>query len=315
MQLLHYITVLESGSPLPAVSLFSISKEAELFFSLFLQARAVVIPAPQLVTIDVSTRSLREFQALTAISFLGMAQRFWIGNLSVLALTVRQEWLVFLTQYCGPHYIYAYIDAADSTTVKDIPVIAVPVSGDISVASALNNVLCDAAHKTRVERFLPYLFRHTTQWPLETLCVFLMYAPVLSATYGEQFIKRWLPVLAPHDESLFQLSSLFFARNTQFFSMWLRLVDEYQPSFWTAFWSDQFWRSALFVHYAEQNQFATAKKITHRLPFSFTKKDWKNFSYQSLVAAHEALYAADHAIKNGGGAHLIDQVLLKCMYE
>jgi hypothetical protein len=107
--------------------------------------------------------------------------------------------------------------------------------------------------------------------------------------------------------SLFTLSQYFFARDgMRFFKQWSILKDQYAAPFWISFWSEQLWRASSFIELSEQHNFAEAKRISFKLPFSFIQRDWKNVTVQELKRAHDVLYHCDCAIKNGGDPNVLE---------
>lgn len=84
------------------------------------------------------------------------------------------------------------------------------------------------------------------------------------------------------------------------------MQDDYPAQFWIAFWSEQLVKAYGFVLYSQQKNYSAAKKISYRLPFSFTKTDWKKIDQHELVRAHHFLYFYDFHIKNGGTDRMFD---------
>ena len=113
-------------------------------------------------------------------------------------------------------------------------------------------------------------------------------------------MQTWFEKIVVPEESLFSLAQFFFARKKDaFFKVWLNLKDEYNGAFWTTFWSEQLWKAYHVVSLRKEGNFAAAKQMESRLPFSFLQKDWKTFDAKELSHAHDFLYSIDHRLKNG----------------
>ena len=116
----------------------------------------------------------------------------------------------------------------------------------------------------------------------------------------EDFFVSYIPLLVKHEETLFALSQYFFALQPEkFFTALAPLELVYPIEFWIAFWLEQLWQAILFIESALRQGPLIAKTFVSRLPFSFTQKDWKNFSCEDLIKAHTKLYTYDYMFKNG----------------
>ena len=107
------------------------------------------------------------------------------------------------------------------------------------------------------------------------------YAKVLGAN-TDYFISAWLEKIITPERSLFTLSTYFFAKKAQlFFAEWKNIFGQYSEQFWIAFWSEQLWRAHHYVDYSKAKQFALAKKIGYRLPFTFMQRIGNNSNHQN----------------------------------
>jgi hypothetical protein len=69
----------------------------------------------------------------------------------------------------------------------------------------------------------------------------------------------------------------------------------------------------LYIEYASQGDYAEAKKVGYKLPFSFIQRDWKNHSIEELKQAHQGIYELDYRIKNGGDESFLEHFYIQAM--
>jgi hypothetical protein len=157
------------------------------------------------------------------------------------------------------------------------------------------------------------LFKRHKNITLDAACMVMKYASLVG-TGNQREVDDWLDMVLDIERSLFALSSAFFAKQGRlFFSLWSSIHDHYEPLFWITFWSEQIWRAACFVRYATAHNIVEARKIGHRLPFSFMQRDWRQVKEGELVAAHQFLYSADFAMKNGSEVPVLELLYMKFM--
>jgi hypothetical protein len=124
---------------------------------------------------------------------------------------------------------------------------------------------------------------------------------------SDEFFAQMLRQLLPPETSLFALSGAFLSKKSaHFYSLWKQVGPRYSEQFWCSFFADLVWRSAHYIRLAQENNMVAARAMTYGLPFSFTKTDWRTISQAELIAAHQAIYTADFALKNGGGHVALD---------
>ena len=81
--------------------------------------------------------------------------------------------------------------------------------------------------------------------------------------------------------------------------------------FWVSFWSDQIYRSYFFIRFTQEENYAAAKQVSFGLSFSFLKQTYKMYTLQELQSLHQAIYALDIALKNGGNSYQLDQICVQ----
>lgn len=281
-----------------------------LFFSLLLRKQH----ASDTVHVDVSESSEELIKAQLETSFLGMTRTYRLGGLHTLSKPAAQQWLHYLSIYQGPNRILFAVtnetaepykkDARHGITFIDIPA-QIQKPFFIGLFSHL-------VHQPSVmeKRYIDQLYVRTEKIPLDTACVLIQYLQVLGSN-AQEFFTHWIDRLVVPDASLFLLSQYFFAKQSvHFLNMWTGIKDEYPEQFWISFWSEQVWRALFYCQAMQQRDFAGAKKIGYRLPFSFLQKDYRNCSTQALQHAHQALYQLDGMLKNGGSTIGLDLFFL-----
>lgn len=244
------------------------------------------------------TISLHELPALSALkaqlsmSFLGNQSLYWLGDITTLDARHKKELDEFLHTYTGPHAVWCFttesvgksIELPETVSKKEFEQLAQSMQPDVAEKNKL---------------FVTKLFAKTRAVPFEQACLLLRYQQLIG-NRADEFMDSWLHEIVVPDQSLFNLSSLFFSRQPAvFMAAWQSIVDDYPAQFWCTFWSEQIFRAYWFCLCMQQKKMAEAKKIGFRLPFSFLQKDWKTLSPQRLLTLHAQLYEIDYALKNG----------------
>jgi hypothetical protein len=239
-----------------------------------------------------------------AISFLGDRQWYWLGSLDLLPAQQATIWKCYLEQYEGPHVIWCHTQEPVATQ-KNL-VITLPEAIDYDEFVALAHYFFPQISAQRCALFQS-IFQDRKRVPCDFAYTILLYAQVLSVQHVPLFIREWVNVILAPEHSLFTMSTLFFAKDiSSFLSLWMSIKNSYSSHFWISYWSDQLFR-AYNYRGAKQSQDGTlVKKYAHRLPFSFTQRDWKKHSTQSLSSAHRRLYELDFSFKQGGDEQFLD---------
>ncbi len=251
-------------------------------------------------SLDSETLSVSEIISKLEMSFLGMRGYYWLRDISVLAAKDRKQLLAYLEQYQGPHNLIFF-------TSEAIPAKKPQQWLLVSLEKTLNQQhfvrLFALENPTAARRAMPMisaLFARYATLSLDNACMMMRYLSLVSP-HDTPFFTQWVDELLVQDQSLFTLTTHFFARDTQkFFAAWATMKDLYAEPFWLTFWSEQLWRSAHYISFMQRKDVAEAKKIGFRLPFSFMQRDWKKSRTDELIAAHDFIYAMDHGFKNGG---------------
>lgn len=234
-------------------------------------------------------------------SFLGMTSVYWLGDIQRFDQTTRDKLTKYIESYQGPNVIVVYLGTYTGKSSKQRIYIELPNP----ILKKHIQELCTLFGNGRV-RTAPDLSSYEKQLTLDRACLLIQYLSVVGSGIRD-FNEQWLSYVIVPEQSLFTLSQYFFARDgMRFFKQWSTVKDLYAAPFWISFWSEQLWRASLFIQLSEQHNFAEAKRMSYKLPFSFIQRDWKKVTANELMRAHDVLYQCDYAIKNGGDEHVLE---------
>lgn len=281
-----------------------------LFFSLLMR-RIKELLQEKYAVIDIQQTDLEQFKAQASVPFLGQQRFYWCGNAHALEAKKVKDLLAFISTYNGPHIIGLFSEKAPTgRQKKGHCLVELPTELNKEYIRDLYAYLFPFRSQLS-DSSLTAIFKRSGTLDLEVACLLMHYLSLLSSTQVNHFIDEWFDKILVPDKSLFMLSTYLFAQKSKlFFELWRAVEYDYPIQFWLSFWSDQLFRATCFIKLAQKNKFLEAKKIAYRLPFTFIKKDWRNFSPKTLTGAHNFLYQFDYSIKNGG-----DEVWLDLFYQ
>ena len=243
-----------------------------------------------------------QIESRLTMSFLGQVETLWLGNISLLESTIKKRLITFLEQYHGPHCVLYFLETVDSSK-NNQSAIDLNFPLNISDQEFLYTSLLNISQSNFIKSINAVTYKKLS---LDQVCLLAGYMKCLGGGFGV-FIEQWFSRIIKPEESLFTLAQYFFSKKrSEFFKIWLLLKDEYAGPFWTTFWSEQLWRAHHVVMFRKAGNFAQAKQMEARLPFSFLQKDWKQFSDNELLQAHDAIYALDYAFKNSASEYGIE---------
>lgn len=279
------------------VTLFVAREYPLLFFSSLLRFFAKNLDA-YVIVIDLKTMSKIDVQQQLQGSFLGLKTVFWLGSLTDLSPS-EQQWLFhFLASYKGPHYIMAYSQQNDQQKTGSHSV-EIPDSVSFDIIVSIASLTAQTVDRERLLYFFKKVIEVTGILSVDQASLLLSYF-IVAGKNNSQFCTELLPSIIPPQLSLFALSDALFEKNSKkFMTMWSALSSQFSMQFWIAFWSEQFWRAYFYLLCMQSGRIADAKKVSYRLPYSFTQKSWKRYSFEQLLKGHTYLYELDHACKNG----------------
>lgn len=297
MQLIQFLESASSKEFLntPRVILFQAREYPIVFLSQFF----TVLKAQQYVeTIACDTLVPQEIFAKLEMSFLGLSSLYWLTGMEDLDEKRKSALVTYLKSYTGAHTVFGFISSDSSIKEqKNLLIISIPDALDAAIFQALA-VYFQKINAQKNTLFQKLLFAHAPTITLDQCCVAIHYGQLIGKD-TQLFCASWLDAIIAPEKSLFILSQHFFAKDAKaFLQLWAKVGHEFGLPFWVAFWSEQVWRASYFIAYQEQKQFAPAKKISFRLPFSFMQRDWKKVQREELKNAHAFLYDFDFNLKN-----------------
>ncbi|MDP3788272.1 MAG: hypothetical protein Q8Q60_03035 [Candidatus Chromulinivorax sp.] len=260
-------------------------------------------------TIDIQSGDFG-FKSQLATSFLGMTCVYWLGDASALKAKQKDDLMQYLAVYTGPHKVILFVDSkTEVTQSKHLTVVTMKDKYFFDDAKGLW-VTTDLKEAQKSAVFLNHIYKIKNSFTLDELCLLKNYQELITAD-SKEFYESWVTRLVTPDTSLFTLSQLLFEKKEEaFFTLWLQVKDLYADMFWIAFWSDQLYRSYFFIAFTQEENFAAVKSVSFGLSFSFMKQSYRHYKLEELQKFHEALYAVDSSLKNGGSVYQIDQLYI-----
>lgn len=285
----------------PVICFVSKQEYPFLFFSLFLRRLAQDYTAISYYNVQQLNDTL---YAQLETSFLGLPRICWLGSLESLSKEQTEKWQRYISTYNGPNYIL-YTSSLDQKVASTQKVVYIKEEMSKKDFNALFSFFVRSIRSYDLERIDQI---HTTLGaiPLDAACLLLQYLQV-TGPKDHEFMDSWLQRLITPQQSLFNISQYFFAKDrASFLAYWSDIKHAYTEQFWIAFFSDQLWRASFYCKYMKDAKWNEAKAIGFRLPFSFLQKDYKKLTFHELCNAHNWLYQCDYAIKNGAHTDRID---------
>jgi len=307
MDVSTFIAHAKAGT-LPSVSVFCFTGRANqpTFFSRLLGSGLFNASA-----VDVTATDPVQARAQLATTFLGKRQFFWLSSLQEAGVAVEKRWLEYLKKYAGPNTVALFL-SDEKKIMPGWAVVTVTEKKDLTLLNRLA-VLFGSPLTDEQLRVIGGALRSWQALSLDTMVLLIDYVGVAGESLP-LFLSSSLQEVVASDVPFFELSGFFFARDvTRFFDGWRRLGTQYQPQFWLTLWSEQLFRAYFYVLCRKEGRLADAKRISWRLPFSFTQRDWKQYESEVLRSAHHRLTNLDHELKNGSSQLGLDLFLVRFM--
>jgi hypothetical protein len=258
-------------------------------------------------TIDIQSGDFA-FKSQLSTSFLGMECTYSLGDTTTLKPKLKDDLVHYLQGYQGPHKVIMFVD--EKTKMNQSANLIVLAMKDKYFAQDAKS-LWESKDSKQVQKtalFLHEVYKIKNSFTLDELCLLKNYQDLISGD-AKEFYASWITRLVIPDTSLFTLSQLLFEKKEEaFFRLWLEIKPLYADMFWIAFWSDQLYRSYFFIAFTQQENFAAVKQVSFGLSFAFMKQSYKQYQLDELQRFHQAFYAIDTALKNGGNSYQIDQI-------
>jgi hypothetical protein len=312
----------------PGCSVYTLVDQAYSYLFFAWLKQALKLAGLNFSSLDLMSTDLAGIKSSLSMSLLGQNMFFWLGDITVWPAKKRLELLQYLSLYTGPHKIVFF-----STPEELINLTGTNNISKNSIVETSNNNL-EIINLEKIELsgaeivklaelytqtynlklapvFLGKLTKLKTKLTLDQWCLLLHYMTAFGDRC-ELFFEQWLSKIVVLEQTLFDLSTQFFARKPEkFFLAWEKFGIDYTAQFWTAYWSEQLFRAYYFVQLQQAGDLGGAKRIAYRLPFSFTQTDWRKFSMPELYQAHNFIRSADFELKSGSTEILLDLFYLK----
>lgn len=292
-----------------SVTIFQGSAYSHIFFMQIFEQLKIGLTV-DFKTIDIQAGDFA-FKSQLGSSFLGMNCIYWLGDTSALKAKQKDDLMQYLAAYTGPHKVLLFIDAkTEIARSSQVAVVTMKDKYFFDDAKSLwlTHNLKDAQKSAT---FLHHVYKYKNSFTLEELCLLKNYQDLITSD-AKNFYESWVTRLVIPDTSLFTLSQFLFEKKEEaFFRLWLQIKPLYSEMFWISFWSDQVYRSYFFIALTQEENFAAVKLVSFGLSFSFMKQSYKQYKIDELQKFHEALYAVDSSLKNGGSNYQIDQLYVE----
>lgn len=250
--------------------------------------------------VDIKQEDLASLKNRLSMTFLGARQIYFFSEADIDIGEKNKNFYRYVETYKGPHTLITYREQDKDINDEHLCVVSLPIRIDSKMFGILLTWY-SIVFSSNVKKYVEFLFKHVEFLSLEQACLLTNY--VRLGVYDSTFFSDWLPGLVVCEQSLFSLSQSFFQKDSKaFFMQWHRLAHAYSEQFWFIFWSEQVWKAAQMVDLNSQKNYAGARKIAFRLPFSFVNQDWRNYKTEELVAAHDFLCTLDYRFKTSGTA-------------
>jgi len=276
-----------------------------IFFSFFVQRIKSLLDI-EVQSLDLAIEREAIIKSKLETSFLGLKTFYWLHDIGSLKAKPRAQWIKYLKRYEGPNIVAFFAGSAVRSSIKE-GVTIIEVNDSVDKRNFLSMVkFLDRPLSKSFEKIIDTLFRTNLNLPLDQACMLMHYAFLIGGGYKE-FETSWLDKIVVPQKSFFTLSQYFFDKNSKhFFQLWSKISSDYPEQFWIAFWSEQLWRACNVVKLLKNKDFAQAKSVSFRLPFSFMQRSWRELSQLELQNAHDFIYSIDYSLKNGGKSFSLD---------
>lgn len=267
----------------------------------------------QLLNLPNTAAGMHGVRGQLSQTFLGAALLYWAVAPSPWQAKLKKQWFDLLAGYTGPHTIIMVMsddDAGYFVGKKNVQRIVLPETisqqGLLKMAAALDK---PRAAKALKEQDLAPAGLLT----LDQACQLLIHLEFLPLRQRDA-VTSYLGKLVPESSTLLEVSDLFFRRQwDRFFTVWRRLTSEYSDMFWVAFFTEQVWRAYYVQQAMKKNDRALARRLSFRLPSSYTTRTWRQVKPAALLELYEQLYFFDTRVKRGS-SFTMNEFLLTTSY-
>lgn len=260
------------------------------------KAKTLTLPA-EYKKLSVTPDSYEQIKSALSMAFLGSSSWYWLGNISLERETKQSKlFLDFITNYTGPHWVCSFISSG-SKQITGKNVLTLPQEIDFFTFQKLATFFSPKLDRKKIT-IAETLFKERNIG-LDDACMLINYLELMNSKHTQEN-NDYLQVVFSSEKKLYDLSELFFEKNSsEFLLAWQQQYHHYPDVFWITFWTEQLWRAHGTIYYLKNKNFAQAKKISYRLPYSFLNNYWQKTQPHEITQAYEFLYTFDFALKNG----------------
>jgi hypothetical protein len=299
------------------VILISAAAYPFIFFAqIFKRLRSVYA---NFMVISLAENSLADVYRMLSTSFLGATFIFWLKDCSALSDEHKKELYSYIAEYEGPHTALLFIpsEIVLQHAWRAIAfLVTLPEHIDYDTARCCMTALYGDGGAGQKQKVLRFIEGQRQPVPFEAFFMVIEYCSVTNVTSNAE-MRQIITLISMHHHSLFSLSQYFFEKKMQpLLTEWVAVESEYDPVFWPAFWSDQCLRAIEYIIAARSGMNAVELKTkSTRLPFSFTKTQWRLYAVDELRRAHGHLYDLDVRLKNGSNPWIIEQFYTEFVHD
>ncbi|KKR96907.1 MAG: hypothetical protein UU47_C0005G0020 [candidate division TM6 bacterium GW2011_GWE2_41_16] len=296
MHISRFIELLER--PEAQNRVFFLASKTKQYHFLACLHKVLAKQAQHINTLSCSDVGPKELMLNLSTSFLGQEQVWIITDIDELSPKDCKACTAFLEEYTGPHTILCMLAEAPKKCTQTTITLE-PIS-DIATCLSFFEFFTQAMPAAQKQQFS--LFFQQALSKQKNLCadqIYLLstYALVLGKN-SPQFFETWFDHIFQQKSSLFTLSAFLFEKNALAFAdMWQDIKREYEPVFWTVFLLDVLWQAYLFLY--DKKTGLSKEMRFNRLPFSFTRTDWRKHKIEHIKKLYQDIYQFDCDYKRG----------------
>lgn len=211
----------------------------------------------------------------------------------------QQKIINFLLNYNGPNSILFFVPS-DVNIPRGKKSDSIEIENSVTFAEfKILTQFFESAISSEKLLLVKKFFANSKDISFDFACSLLNYLELINAKYIDELFA-YLSTGLYLEPSLFQLSESFFAvKPKQFFKLWSNVHDNYSEMFWLAYWSEQIWQASHVIKFLKNKEFAQAKRMSYRLPYSYVDRHWRRMSLDHLSSLSDQLYGIDFALKRG----------------
>lgn len=256
--------------------------------------------AQSCVRVDIQETPVEHIAAQVAMPFLGQRCVYFIESVYAADKKTQKRLLQVLTQHRLEHHVILFSDQETvlQEHVKQSSKSTYVELNDIRPATFVKLYKAMFA-QSFPQAYVSHVFHKYGTIAFEHAYLAMWYYYVLGKNFTK-WTEQWLSRIVAPQMSLFQLSHVFFQKNSvKLLLTWHEMASMYPAEFWIAFWGEQLWQAYMFITIAQTHTVSRARKSCSKLPFAFMDMYWRTISKRHIVQALTHLYMLDVRIKSG----------------